>query len=463
MISSAIDLPAGGIIFLRRFCEVTGGQLAPIANSEKRRRFEAMLRSSHYPVYPLRNMAISSKRVVDSVTSSGCYVGLENIDGETGAYVATQEKESIGAAIEFSTGQILFPKLRPYLNKTHLAGFDGICSTEFHVLTPKGISGRYLTVILRSAPIVGITSLLMTGNTLPRIQTGDVWQLPVPVPPSEIQDEIADMWQKALQHQARQIDAAGTLLRSIDDLLLDELGIPRRPDPPNTLENRMFRRDFSSVSGKRIDPAAHWKRLSLAGGKFPLRRLHDVAAINPPTRFPQLGATTLVSFVPMDAVSDVFGEIATLQTRPLGQSGSYTPFQEEDIIWAKITPCMENGKSALARNLQEGIGYGSTEFHVFRRRIADLCPDYLHCLLRLQMVREHARLNLTGASGHQRVDEDFFYRMEIPFPPLDTQKRIAAHTETIKEKARTLFAEAHAGLDKAKCEIEALILGQEVN
>ena len=118
-------------------------------------------------------------------------MGLENIDGESGDFIATAEKESVGTAIQFRTGQILFPKLRPYLNKTHLATFGGICSTEFHVFTPRGVKADFLTAFLRSKAIVGITSLLMTGNTLPRLQMDDIESLPVPIPPPHVQEKIS--------------------------------------------------------------------------------------------------------------------------------------------------------------------------------------------------------------------------------------------------------------------------------
>lgn len=293
------------------------------------------------------------------------------------------------------------------------------------------------------------------------INLEEVGTLRLPVLDKKVQAAAVEALRKAFAQKVTTEARAFRLLVTIDDVLLDELGILRKSEPLNTLESRIFRRDFSSVSGKRIDPAANWKRLSLEGGEFPLRRLRDVTAINPVTRFPKLEADTPVSFVPMDAVSDVFGEIAVMQTRPLGESGSYTPFQEGDVIWAKITPCMENGKSAVARNLQGGIGYGSTEFHVFRRRTNELCPDYLHHLLRLRTVRQHARLNFTGSSGHQRVDEDFFGRLKIPFPPLKTQESIAAKAEATKAKAKALFAEARVDLEKAKRDIEALILGKK--
>lgn len=178
-------------IFRRTLSEVSGGRLDPIANQEKRRLLEAAIHSTRYTVRPLRAVIDLSKTLVTDIADGESYVGLENINGETGEYVATTEKESVGTAVQFEKGQILFPKLRPYLNKTHLAVFSGICSTEFHVLVPREISGVYLTAFLRSRAIVGITSLLMTGNTLPRLQVSDIVKLPIPVPPRPVQEKLA--------------------------------------------------------------------------------------------------------------------------------------------------------------------------------------------------------------------------------------------------------------------------------
>ena len=336
-------------------------------------------------------------------------------------------------------------------------GFEGNINQHIVAIRTDGIkTSETLAAYLNLDMAERLASRRSTGGTRPALDYPALLSIPI------IFDErIPKLMKAAVQRHQDRTEEAKSLIATIDDVLLDELGIPLQPEPPNTLESRIFRRDFSPVSGKRIDPAANWKRLSLDGGKFPLHRLRDVAAINPVTRFPKFESDTPISFVPMDAVSDVFGEIADMQTRPLSESGSYTPFQEEDIIWAKITPCMENGKSAVARNLQAGIGYGSTEFHVFRRRTNELCPDYLHHLLRLRTVRQHARLNFTGSSGHQRGGEDFFYRLKIPFPPLKIQERIAAKAEAAKVKAKALFAEARADLEKAKRDIEALILGKD--
>ncbi len=177
-------------IFRRSLSNVSGGRLDPIGNQERRRLLEEAIHSARYPVVDLRKLVGTSKTVVAEIPEDQSYVGLENIDGGNGEFVATSDKEDVGTAIQFTSGQILFPKLRPYLNKTHLATFSGICSTEFHVFDAHGADAEFLTNFLRSRSIVGITTLLMTGNTHPRLQTNDIERLPIPVPPSDVQSKI---------------------------------------------------------------------------------------------------------------------------------------------------------------------------------------------------------------------------------------------------------------------------------
>lgn len=177
-------------MFIRSLVEVTGKRFDPIAHQERRRRLEQAIHTARYPVITLRKLVDISKMMVNTIADGDIYIGLENINGESGEFIATDDKKSVGTAIQFEAGQILFPKLRPYLNKTHLATFGGICSTEFHVFTPRGIRRDFLAAFLRSKSIVGITSLLMTGNTLPRLQMNDIEALPIPVPPPDIQETI---------------------------------------------------------------------------------------------------------------------------------------------------------------------------------------------------------------------------------------------------------------------------------
>ena len=211
-------------MFRRVLSNVSGGRLDPIANQDKRWRQDGAIRESRFDAVPLRSLVTVEKELVKEISDGQRYLGLENISGDTGDYVETTEKDSVGTAAVFRAGQILFPKLRPYLNKTHLATGGGLCSTEFHVFTPHGIDGRYLTAFLRSRAIVGITSLLMTGNTLPRLQMSDIEKLPIPVPHGPVQERIADEVQRIKSDALRLLDQAAADLerakREIEALIL---------------------------------------------------------------------------------------------------------------------------------------------------------------------------------------------------------------------------------------------------
>ncbi|MBE8949103.1 MAG: restriction endonuclease subunit S [Quinella sp. 3Q1] len=161
-------------------------------------------------------------------------------------------------------------------------------------------------------------------------------------------------------------------------------------------------------------------------GSFPLVKLGDICEINiPKNEIANVDDDTLVSFVEMAAVSNN-GFIAEQVTRPLGEvrKGGYKYFAEGDIIIAKITPCMENGKCAIARGLTNSIGFGSTEFHVFRCRQEKILTNYLFIFLNREDIRQTAQTYMTGASGHRRVPEKFYSKLMLPLPPLDVQKKI---------------------------------------
>lgn len=141
----------------------------------------------------------------------------------------------------------------------------------------------------------------------------------------------------------------------------------------------------------------------------------------------------LVSFVEMSSVSND-GYIVNRVDKKLSdvRSGSYTYFKKNDIIIAKITPCMENGKCAIASGLTNGIGMGSSEFHVLR------CSDkinnkYLFTYLNRNVIRKEAEKNMTGASGHRRVPITFYENLEIPVISMDKQKEIVAEIENYEK------------------------------
>ena len=159
---------------------------------------------------------------------------------------------------------------------------------------------------------------------------------------------------------------------------------------------------------------------------------------------------TLTSFVPMSAIDETLGIIMNPEKKPFKViRKGYTFFAENDVLFAKITPCMQNGKHAIARNLIDGIGFGSTEFHVLRP--ADqIIPEWVHFYIRQPIVLRDATKHFTGAVGQQRVPEYFLTNLSIPLPPLPEQRRIAAILNEQMTEAEKLRESVEDQLDAIK-------------
>ena len=137
-----------------------------------------------------------------------------------------------------------------------------------------------------------------------------------------------------------------------------------------------------------------------------------------------------VSFVPMEKVEELTGHIHLDKqiSHSEGQRRSLTYFMDGDIIFAKITPCMENGKFALANGLAGGSAYGSTEFHVLTTH-DELLPSYLYLFLSAEDFRAEAKHAMTGAVGQQRVPKSFLENYSFPLPPVSEQERLLKKIE----------------------------------
>ena len=229
-----IDLPAEEEVgleertFFRSFRTLDPERIDPFPYQRRRMQAIQSIEDVEHTRKRLHEVFLFRREVVAEADGLP-YIGLENIQADTGEYIDSSiEKETFNSAFRFYKGDILFPKLRPYLNKVHLASSHGVCSTEFHVLTQaKGLE-EYLAICLRSRLVVNQTTCLMTGNTLPRLQTSDVENLFLPLPDKDIQRTIAEEV-KGIQKRAKQIqeEASRSVVQAkqkVEQMILGEEG-----------------------------------------------------------------------------------------------------------------------------------------------------------------------------------------------------------------------------------------------
>lgn len=179
-------------------------------------------------------------------------------------------------------------------------------------------------------------------------------------------------------------------------------------------------------------------------------KLGEVCAINParPKNFNR-SSDVPTTFVPMASIDEKTGTISKPEIVPYSKVyKGYTYFEEDDVLFAKITPCMQNGKHAIARNLIDGIGFGTTEFHVLRHGKESL-SEWIWYFIRQPNFLEEAKAYFSGAVGQQRVPKSFLSNYIIPLPPIEEQKHIAVKIQELMQET----ASARTACEK---ELEAI-------
>ena len=187
------------------------------------------------------------------------------------------------------------------------------------------------------------------------------------------------------------------------------------------------------------------------------KALADVCQIRPPKAEARerLSCKELVSFVPMEDLGIGQKILAPTQTKPLEDvAGSYTYFADGDVLLAKITPCFENGKLGIADKLTNGIGFGSSEYIVFRPSPA-IDKEWLYYFLSRQSFRDEGAARMSGAVGHKRVSKEFIESYPIPVPPLPEQHRIVAILDEAFNGIATAKANAEKNLQNARALFES--------
>ncbi len=294
----------------------------------------------------------------------------------------------------FKPGQILYGSRRTYLKKIAVADFEGVCANTtfvFETKDPHAFEQRLLPFIMLSKDFTTWSIAKSKGSTNPYVLFSDLADFEFELPPLEEQKVLVDkLW------------AAYRLKEAYKKLLV--------------ATDEMVKSQFIEMFGN---------PLSL-NQKNELKRLGECCILNPRRPNIALCDTDKVSFIPMPVVSED-GYLVDMTDEEYGKvKKGFTYFENNDVLFAKITPCMENGKGAIVHGLTNGIGMGSTEFHVLRPINGISSPYWLLALTRMPIFRERAAKNMSGTGGQKRVSASYLDHFMVGLPAIEEQRRFEA-------------------------------------
>ena len=341
----------------------------------------------------LKDVVMRVKDKVDKDnTELEFYVGGEHIDGNEICVTRRGiiQGSTIGPAFHmaFKAGDVLLMSRNPHLRKASMVDFDGICSDVSYVCRTKDESvllQSYLPFLLQSDDFWRFAEENKKGGLPFFLNWSDFERYEFELPSIEKQRELSDLlWAMQCTKQAYQ-----DLLRQTDELVKSQ---------------------FIEMFGNIGADEKGWG----------LTTLGECCFLNP-KRDKNVSDDVEVSFVPMPAVSET-GIIDCSNIKYYADvKKGFTYFIENDVLFAKITPCMENGKGAIAQGLSNGIGVGSTEFHVLRP-IENISNSYwLYVITKFDAFRKAARMVMTGTGGQLRVPIGFLAEYPISLPPIELQ------------------------------------------
>ena len=312
-------------------------------------------------------------------------LNLDMIESNTGRIIEKvyEDVENALSVQSFDEGNVLFSKLRPYLNKVVIPDEPGMATTELVPLRPEPskLHKVFLSHLLRGNQFVNYANDIAGGTKMPRMPLTELRNFDCILPPMDKQLEFVFI--------AEQVDKS-----KFGD----------------------FKSQFIEMFGN---------PLSL-NQKNELKRLGECCILNPRRPNIALCDTDKVSFIPMPAVSED-GYLVDMTDEEYGKvKKGFTYFENNDVLFAKITPCMENGKGAIVHGLTNGIGMGSTEFHVLRPINGISSPYWLLALTRMPIFRERAAKNMSGTGGQKRVSASYLDHFMVGLPAIEEQRRFEA-------------------------------------
>ncbi len=223
----------------------------------------------------------------------------------------------------------------------------------------------------------------------------------------------------------------GIGIKHISKGYIEELEIPL---PTIEVQNEIVQQieQYQNIIDGARQVVNNWKPSIDLSDNIKYYKIEDLVEFNPKkTEVTKLKKDLKVSFVPMASVNEKNHKMITSEKRQLGEVYSnYTYFKENDVILARVTPCFENGKSAIAKGLENGIGFGSSEFFVFRVKENKILNKWLYYFISSEEFINRGKNNMTGTSGLQRLSREFVLNYEIPVISMEEQEKIIAMIES---------------------------------
>lgn len=330
-------------------------------------------------------------------------------------------------------GDVLLCKINPRINRvwkvSQYTENALLASSEWIIVRNPKIHSDYLMHCFRTPYFreYMLSNVSGVGGSLMRAQPKYVKTYPLPLPP--------------LPEQRRIIDRIESLFAKLDEAK------QKAQDALDSFETRkaaILRKAFTG------ELTAQWRKEHGVGMEsWNETILKDVCKVNPKKiDINGLPDDLKVSFFPMASLSEIYGEITEPQTRLLKDvKNGFTNFSEGDVVFAKITPCMENGKSAIIGKLVNGIGYGTTEFYVLRCN-ENLYNRYLYHMVRDTSFRNKAKAVMSGAVGQQRVPKSFMENYPLDLPSVPEQIEIVRILDDLLAKEQQAKETAEAVLDQ---------------
>lgn len=348
---------------------------------------------------------------------------------------------------------------RVFLIKNIPEGKHIILTENCAMLLPKNdeILPQYISILLNCNFVQKQIEQNRIQTTIPKIGLDRIGRIQIPVIPSlSIQQKVIGVYQDAIGTKIKKEFEAKQLLNSLDKYLLKTLYIDENINREDNKQQLI--KKISTIIGRRLDVSFYTDKFEMVSTKYANEKLVSLVNIDPTIRLNNYDADMPISFVPMECIDEEYGIISETRETTISQTKGYTRFEENDLLWAKITPCMQNGKSAIARHLKNGLGCGSTEYYVMRPKSEYTLIDYIYIVLRNKKLLEAAQSSFGGSAGQQRVSSQYLKSIMIPHPDISVQKEIVDTVYNMRDKAKKLKEEGEVLLNEAKQQIEKLIL-----